>query len=93
VVKLKLKRLGAPHKPSYRIVVMDSKKSPGSDYIEALGTYRPLESDETKQVTFDEAKVLSWLNKGAQPTEKTLALLKKAKLWKKFIDSKNLKEA
>jgi len=93
VVKLKLKRLGAPHKPSYRIVVMDSKKSPGSDYIEAVGTYRPLESDETKQITFEEEKVLSWLAKGAQPTEKTLALLKKTKLWKKYIDSKNHKEA
>lgn len=93
MVKLKLKRLGAPHKPSYRIVVMDSKKSPGSDYIEAVGTYRPLESDETKQITFEEEKVLSWLAKGAQPTEKTLALLKKTKLWKKYIDSKNHKEA
>lgn len=93
MVKLKLKRLGAPHKPSYRIVVMDSKKSPGADYIEAVGAYRPLEKDEEKQVSFDEEKVISWLKKGAQPTEKTLALLKKAKLWKKFIDSKNLKEA
>jgi len=93
VVKLKLKRLGAPHKPMYRIVAMDSRKTPQSNYLELIGTYQPLIQEEDKQILIDEAKLFKWLNQGAQPTEKTLALLKKVKLWQKFVDSKNHKEA
>ena len=89
MVKLKLKRMGTKHKPTYRIVVMNSTKAQNSDYIDLLGTYFPQESDEAKKVKLDEEKTINWLIKGAQPTEKTLVLLKKAKVWKKYIESKN----
>ena len=92
MVKIKLKRLGALHKPCFRIVVQDSRKSPVSSYIDLLGTYRPLEEDPNNKVTIDEEKTIAWLKKGAQPTDKTLALLKHAKLWQKFIESKRNKE-
>jgi len=92
VVKIKLKRLGAPHKPCFRIVVQDSRRSPVSSYIDLLGTYRPLEEDANNKVRIDEEKTLDWLRKGAQPTDKTLALLKHAKIWSKYIDSKSHKE-
>jgi small subunit ribosomal protein S16 len=91
VVKLKLKRMGTKHKPTYRVVVMNATKAPNGDYIDLIGTYFPLEADDAKKVNFDEEKTISWLKKGAQPTEKTLALLKKAKIWKKYIESKNNK--
>lgn len=93
MVKLKLKRLGAPHKPMYRIVAMDSQKTPQSSYLELIGTYQPLIQDKEKQILIDETKLFKWLQQGAQPTEKTLAILKKVKLWQKFVDSKNHKEA
>jgi small subunit ribosomal protein S16 len=91
VVKLKLKRMGAKHKPTYRIVVMNSTKAPNGDYLDLIGTYYPQEVDDAKKVNINEEKALSWLSKGAQPTEKTLVLLKKAKVWKKYIESKNNK--
>ena len=92
MVKIKLKRLGTLHKPCFRIVVQDSRKSPVSSYIDLLGTYRPLEADNNNKVIIDEAKTIDWLKKGAQPTDKTLALLKRTKIWSKFIDSKRNKE-
>jgi len=91
VVKIKLIRMGAKKKPSYRIVIMDSKKSVKSSYIDLLGTYNPLEVDESKIIHLDEEKTLSWLRKGAQPTDKSRSLLKKVKLWEKFMASKNKK--
>ncbi|MDD4028961.1 MAG: 30S ribosomal protein S16 [Caldisericia bacterium] len=92
MVKIKLKRLGAPHKPCFRIVVQDSHKSPVSRYIDLLGTYQPLEKDANDKVQIDEAKTIDWLKKGAQPTDKTLALLKHTKIWSKFVESKHDKE-
>ncbi len=83
--------MGTKHKPTFRIVVMNSTKAPNSDYIDLIGFYYPQESDEEKKVRIDEEKTLYWLNNGAQPTEKTLVLLKKKKIWKKFIESKNIK--
>jgi len=77
----------------YRIVAMDSQKTPQSSYLELIGTYQPLIQDEEKQILIDETKLFKWLQQGAQPTEKTLAILKKVKLWQKFVDSKNHKEA
>ncbi len=91
MVKLKLKRMGTKHKPTYRIVVMNSTKAPSSDYIDLVGFYYPQESDESKKIRIDEEKALYWLKNGAQPTEKTLVLLKKEKIWKKYIESKNNK--
>ncbi len=92
MVKIKLIRIGAPHRPSYRIVVMDSKKSTRSDYIDLVGSYHPLESDDKKRAILNEEKALEWLRKGAQPTDKVKVILQKAKIWQKFITMKNQKE-
>jgi small subunit ribosomal protein S16 len=91
VVKIKLIRMGAKKKPSYRIVIMDATKSVKSSYIDLLGTYNPLETDENKVILLDEERTLAWLRKGAQPTDKSKSLLKKVKLWEKFMSSKNKK--
>jgi small subunit ribosomal protein S16 len=92
VVKIKLVRIGAPHRPSYRFVVMDSRKSVKSNYLELLGTYNPLESDDKKKFILNEDKTLKWLEKGAQPTEKVKSILRKTYIWQKFIATKNQKE-
>ena len=62
-----------------------------SSYIDLLGTYNPLEIDESKVILLDEERTLVWLRKGAQPTDKSKNLLKKVKLWEKFMASKNKK--
>jgi small subunit ribosomal protein S16 len=92
VVKIKLVRMGAPHRPSYRLVVMDSRKSVKSNYLELLGSYHPLESDDKKRVILNEDKTLKWLENGAQPTDKVKSILRKTNIWQKFITMKNQKE-
>ena len=85
-VKIRLTRTGRKKLPSYRIVVADSEAPRDGRFIERVGTYEPRENPARIQV--DEALALRWLRKGAQPTETVLSLLKKAGIWKKFMDGK-----
>ena len=73
--KIRLKRFGTKKRPFYRIVVMDSKEPRDGRALDELGLYHPIEAEETNQVRFDEEKVRSWLEKGAQPTQTVRKLL------------------
>jgi small subunit ribosomal protein S16 len=82
MVKIRLRRIGARHKPMYRIVIADSRSPRGGAFIEVIGNYNPLNDPET--INVDEEKALTWLEKGAQPTETTYRLLSKAGVMEKF---------
>ena len=73
-VKIRLNRMGAKKNPFYRVVVADSRAPRDGRFIEILGNYDP--SKQPAVVNLDEAKVLDWMNKGAQPTDTVKALLK-----------------
>ncbi|AKG53428.1 30S ribosomal protein S16 [Dehalogenimonas sp. WBC-2] len=76
MLKIKLRRMGAPKKPSYRIVVADSHTSRNGAFIEIIGHYDPMTNPETVKIEAEKAK--SWMVKGAQPTDTAARLLKKA---------------
>ena len=83
-VKLRLTRLGATKRPSYRIVATDSRRPRNGEYLELVGTYMPLDS----QVRIDEEIALKWLNNGAIPTDTVRNLFSKEGIMKKYADSK-----
>lgn len=85
MVKIRLKRMGAKHRPMYRIVVADSQAPRGGAYLEVIGNFNPLTDPET--VNIDEAKALEWLEKGAQPTETAFRLLAKMGVMEKFKEN------
>jgi len=74
-VKIRLKRMGAKKRPSYRIVVANSTASRDGRFIETIGHYDPCANPPI--ITLNEQKALQWLGHGAQPTEITHSLLKK----------------
>ena len=76
MVKIRLKRLGAHKKPFYRVVVADSRTPRNGKFIEEIGTYDPMTSDD-KQVSIDAEAAKKWIGNGAQPTDTVRALLKK----------------
>lgn len=86
MVKIRLRRVGAKKKPSYRVVVADSRAPRDGVFIEILGHYNPLTDPET--VVIDEEKALRWLGQGAQPTATTARLLSKTGIMEKFNSSK-----
>jgi len=67
VVKLRLRRMGAKKRPSYRIVAAESASPRDGRFIEAIGFYDPLTNPAT--ITLKEDRVKHWLSVGAQPTE------------------------
>lgn len=88
-VKLRLTRMGAKKRPTYRIVATDSRRSRDGQYLELVGTYAPVGEG---QVKINEEVALKWLNNGAIPTDTVKNLLSKAGIMKKYADSKVKKD-
>ena len=82
MVKIRLRRVGAKNRPSYRLVVVDSRAPRDGAFINIIGHYNPLTDPET--VVIDEEKALHWLRQGAQPTATATRLLVKAGIMEKF---------
>ena len=81
-VKIRLTRMGAKKKPTYRIVATDSRRPRD-------GQYAPV--GEAK-VNINEEVALKWLNNGAIPTDTVKNLFSKAGIMKKFTESKEKKD-
>ena len=85
-VKIRLKRMGAKKAPFYRIIVADSRSPRDGKFIEALGTYNPLTNPAA--INVKEEETLSWLSKGAEPTDTVRSILRKVGIMEKFHNSR-----
>jgi small subunit ribosomal protein S16 len=75
MMTMRLQRFGTKKKPTYRIVVMDSKRARQSQALDLLGTYNPL--DEPAGVKLDLKKANEWIAKGCRPSSTVQSLLDK----------------
>lgn len=75
-VKIRLTRVGATKRPSYRVVAIDSRKPRDGRALEILGYYDPLTDPATVQL--DGARVQEWIAKGAKPSETVVKLMRQA---------------
>ncbi len=66
-VRIRLARFGKKKKPSYRIVVTDSRRKRDGKYIEAIGYYQPGAPGKPIYVNLERYEY--WRSVGAQPTE------------------------
>jgi len=83
-VKIRLARHGRKRYAYYHVVVADSRAPRDGRYIERIGSYDPNTNPATIDLDFD--KALSWLEKGAQPTDTARAILSyKGVLYKKHL--------
>ena len=87
MVKIRLTRMGAKKAPFYRLVVAESRSPRDGKVLDNLGTLNPL-TGETK---VDVEKCLSWLNKGAQPTDTAKNILSASGVMEKYHNSKRSK--
>jgi len=76
VVKLRLRRMGAKKRPSYRIVAADSRSPRDGAFIESVGFYDPITDPATINVNLDRAR--HWIDNGAQPTDTVRSILQRA---------------
>ncbi|NUQ02360.1 MAG: 30S ribosomal protein S16 [Anaerolineae bacterium] len=75
MVRIRLRRVGLKHQPSYRIVVADQRAARAGGYIEVIGFHNPRTQPSTDIVQEDRA--LYWLSVGAQPSEAVVTLFKR----------------
>jgi small subunit ribosomal protein S16 len=73
MITMRLMRFGTKKKPTYRIVVMESKRARQSQALDTLGTYAPL--DDPAGVKIDLEKANQWISKGVRPSRTVQSLL------------------
>jgi len=81
-VRLRLTRQGAHKSPFYRVVAADVRMPRDGRFLEILGTYDPRKNPA--EIKLDEDKVMSWLGKGATPTDTVKQLIKKSGIYAKI---------
>lgn len=75
MLKIKLTRIGKKKQAYYRIVVAEAKSKRDGKFVAQLGTYNPLSNPKTFSI--NKKLLADWQQKGAQPTETVLRLIKK----------------
>jgi len=76
MLTIRLRRGGAKKKPMYRVVVSDSRKTPGADYLEQVGVYNP--HSDPPELNIDLEKIERWQSQGAGVSETVRSLIRKA---------------
>ncbi len=79
--KIRLQRHGRKSYAFYSIVVADSRAPRDGKFIEKLGTYNPNTDPATIDLNFE--KALSWVLKGAQPTDTARNILSREGVYMK----------
>lgn len=77
MLKIRLRRMGSRHRPFYRVVVSDSRRTPTASALDEIGTYDPRRSPSAFRVDFERFDM--WLSKGARPSDTVRSLAKKAR--------------
>jgi small subunit ribosomal protein S16 len=73
MVKIRLRRRGAPTRPYYRTVDPDSRRTARAEVLEELGSYDPVVSPAA--VAFDRERARFWIGKGALVSPTIASLL------------------
>src|SRR5262245_20488166 len=76
-VKIRLRRVGRKHQPSYRIVVARTADPRGGEYLDTVGFYNP--RTQPAELRVDLEKVDRWLKQGVELTDTAASLIRKAR--------------
>ena len=87
MVRLRLRRVGSTHQPSYRIIAADKEAPRDGRFLEILGFYNP--RTEPATIKLKEDRIYDWMTKGAQPSESAERVFKSAGLMDRYARFKN----
>lgn len=77
-LKIRLRQQGRTNRSVYRLVVTDCRNRRDGKYIEMLGWYNPVASENEETALVKAERVQHWLDLGAQMTENVENLLASA---------------
>ena len=82
MVRIRLRRSGLKHQPTYRIIAADKEAPRDGRFLEILGFYNP--RTEPATIELKEDRIYDWMTKGAQPSDSALRVFKSAGLMDRF---------
>jgi small subunit ribosomal protein S16 len=79
MLKIRLKRVGRKHDPSYRVILTESTSAAKTgNVIETLGSYDPRKDRDSYRL--ESERITHWISKGAQPSDTVHNILVSAKV-------------
>ena len=79
MVTIRLARGGAKKRPFYSIVVSDQRRQPKGRFIERIGFFNPMATDNEEKVRLNTDRVDYWISKGAKPSDRVANILKQVR--------------
>lgn len=76
-VKIRMKKMGRPHRPFFRVCAMDIRSPRDGKVIEELGYYDPMVRDVDARAILKGDRITYWLSVGAQTSDKCKVLIRK----------------
>ncbi len=78
MVRIRLARGGSKKRPFFSILVADQRRAPRGRFIERVGFFNPVASGGEAKLQIDKERVDYWIARGAKPSDRVAALLKRA---------------
>ena len=79
MVTIRLARAGAKKRPFYHIVVTDSRNRRDGRYIERLGFYNPIATEQEEGLKIDRDRFDYWLSQGARASDRVAKIVETGK--------------
>ena len=76
MLKIRLRRMGSRHRPFFRVVVSDSRRTPTAASVEEVGFYDPRQ--EPSVIAIDADRVAYWNERGAQISDAVKKLIRQS---------------
>ena len=76
MVVIRLSRGGSKHRPSYNVVVADSRNRRDGRFIERVGFYNPVANEKQERVRLNNDRLNHWVSQGAQLSDAVAKLVK-----------------
>ncbi|RPJ83079.1 MAG: 30S ribosomal protein S16 [Acidobacteria bacterium] len=73
MLAIRLSRTGSSKRPSFRVVVAESKQARDSRFVEIIGHYKPRSAPA--EVIVDRERLAYWLKAGARPSDTVRTLI------------------
>lgn len=93
MVRIRLRRVGARHQPSYRIVAAEKESPRDGRFLEIIGNYNP--RTEPATIVIQEDRLFHWLKNGAQPSDAVAKLMRTSgaqERWERFKAGESLEK-
>ena len=77
MVVIRLARGGSKNRPFYNVVVADSRCRRDGRFIERVGFYNPVATENTEALRLNQERINYWTGTGAQLSDTVARLVKK----------------